>query len=219
MRDLDLPPGRGRRRGHREVFAVALALLAGACGSDGGVAPDLSVASVVVTTAAPTFGAFGRTVQFAAEARNAAGITLTGHAFTWFSANTGVATVSTSGLVTAVAGGTTQVTASAAGKTSAGVTVTVAQAVATVTVTSAAGSTPDTLFSSARTRQFNAAAADSNGNAIATVSFTWTSAATGVATVDASTGLATSFTDGTAAIRATAGGITGSRKPLVAGLA
>jgi hypothetical protein len=308
MLDVDpLHPGRQRSPGHREVYAVLLALLAGACGGDGGgVEPDPTVASVVVTTAAPTFGALGRTAQFAAEARDAAGVALTGRTFTWFSANTGVASVSTSGVVTAVANGTTQITASTGGKTSSGVTVTVSQVphevvatpasvtfgavgstrqlaaavrdstantissatvawtragtgttatvsaaglvtssgagasdtavaaagsatarvpiavtqvVATVTVTSAAGTTPDILYSSSRTRQFNAAAADSNGNAIAGVTFSWLSSATGVATVDAGTGLVTSVGDGTAQISAAASGISGSRSLVVRRLA
>jgi len=205
------------RHARRAVLAAALAL-APACGGggDGGTTQPGPVASVTITTpvGAPTIGALGRTVQFAAQAKDAAGTVVGSAAITWASATPGVATVSGSGLVTAVANGTTQITATASGIASSPRTVTVSQATATITVSSIAAP-PDTLFTTGRQRQFSALAADSTGNALASQpAFAWTSADPTIATVGASTGLVAAVADGTADIHAAAGAVTGTR-PIV----
>ena len=83
-----------------------------------------SVATVSVALAASTLNP-GQTTQATATTRDSANNILTGRAVSWSSGNTGVATVSTAGLVTAVAAGTAQITASSEGKTgSASVSVT-----------------------------------------------------------------------------------------------
>jgi plastocyanin len=92
--------------------------------------------------------------------------------------------------------------------------VTVTQVVLTVTVTSSNGANPDTLYTTTRTRQFNAAAADTNGNNIPGALFTWVSTVPAAATVDA-TGVVTAVADGTSSIQATSGTKTGSRNMLV----
>lgn len=72
------------------------------------------VASVSVTPTQPQLFV-GRTLQLTATARDAQGATLTGRAVTWASADPAIATISASGLVTAIATGTVTMTASVEG--------------------------------------------------------------------------------------------------------
>ena len=85
------------------------------------------VASVTVSPAAASLTA-GQTVQLAAVTRDSAGNVLTGRTVTWTTTNSGVATVSATGLVAGVATGSASVTANSEGKSS----------TATLTVTSSA---------------------------------------------------------------------------------
>lgn len=189
-----------------------------ACGgsdNDSGVISPATVASVVITTPAPTIGALGRTRQLTAEARTSGNAVVSGVTFTWNSSNTAVATTDNNGLVTAVANGTTTVTATGSGQTSAGLTVTVAQVPGAILVTSMA-SGPDTLFSSARTRQYSASVRDSTNNVLPVQpAVAWSSSVGAVASVNATTGLATALSDGTSNITATAGSATGFKALLV----
>lgn len=95
-------------------------------GSDGPTGPPTTtVASVEVTPASAALSP-GQTVQLSAVAKNASGGTITGQTFSWTSSNSGVATVSSSGLVRAVAAGSATVSASTGGKTGTA-TITVSQ--------------------------------------------------------------------------------------------
>ncbi|MDQ8153413.1 MAG: Ig-like domain-containing protein [Gemmatimonadota bacterium] len=75
----------------------------------------LPVASVTVAPATVSV-AFGSAAQLTASPKDASGTALTGRTVTWTSANTTVATVSGTGLVTAGNAGTTTVTATSEGK-------------------------------------------------------------------------------------------------------
>src|SRR5258708_38462440 len=82
------------------------------------------VASVSVTPATASV-TVGGTAQLTGVAKDAAGNTLSGQSFGWSSNNTGVATVSANGLVTAVTAGSATLSATSGGRTgSAAVTVT-----------------------------------------------------------------------------------------------
>jgi hypothetical protein len=84
------------------------------------------VAAVTVTPATASVPV-GQTVQLSVVLRDATGTILAGRVVTWASANTGVATVSSSGVVTGVAAGQVNVTATSEGVTGqAAVTVTAA---------------------------------------------------------------------------------------------
>jgi uncharacterized protein YjdB len=72
------------------------------------------VARVVVSPATATLKR-GNKKQFSATAYDAAGKVITGRAVTWSSSNTGVATVSSTGIVTAVKAGTATITATVSG--------------------------------------------------------------------------------------------------------
>ena len=68
------------------------------------------LASITVTPASPTIG-IGATQQLVATGRDANSLTVTTATFTWSSSNTDVATVSATGLVTAVSPGAAVITA------------------------------------------------------------------------------------------------------------
>ena len=168
-------------------------------------------ALVAVTPGTVTFGAIGSTKQLAASVTDTGGAPIAGATVTWTRAGTGAsATVSGTGLVTSTGTGGGD-TAVATYTTMTGrAQIVVNQVVRFVTVSSIAA-TPDTLFAATRTRQFTAAATDSNANPIPAPPFAWTSNATGVATVGAGTGLVTAVTDGNATIQASVGGVSSTR--------
>src|SRR5689334_4648948 len=111
------------------MSAVAtLALLAGCGGSSGdpptGQPPVTPVASV--TIGAPAMSVtVGGTLQLAATLRDQSGNVLSGRTVAWTTSNPGVASVSSTGLVTGVATGSTTIRATSEGKSTA----------ATITVT------------------------------------------------------------------------------------
>lgn len=86
--------------------------------------PAPAVATVKVSPEAPSL-APGATVQLSASARDAAGNVLTGRGVAWSSSDAAVATVSPTGLVTAVAAGSARVRATVDGSVSGEAAVTV----------------------------------------------------------------------------------------------
>ena len=164
------------------------------------------VGSVTVSPASASV-AVGATVQLAATTKDANGNVLTGRSITWSSGATGTATVNGSGLVTGVAAGTATITATSEGKSgTATITVTAAAPppVATVTVSPATAS-----VAVGKTVQLAATTKDANGNVLTGRSITWSSGATGTATVSSS-GLVTGVAVGTATITATSEGKSGT---------
>lgn len=73
------------------------------------------VAAVVVTAPSTQLTVGGTPTQFSAVARDANGATLAGRAITWGTSSTAIATVSQTGLVTAVAAGNATITATSEG--------------------------------------------------------------------------------------------------------
>ncbi len=123
---------------------------------------------------------------------------------TWSSSVSGVATVSSAGLVTSVATGSTTLSASFGG-VSANTTLTINPALVSIAVTPANPSIPVN-----GTQQIRAVGtySDSSQQEL-TNTATWSSSATGVASVNSS-GLATGVAAGTTSITATSGSVTGS---------
>lgn len=159
--------------------------------------------TLTVTPATAELTAFGASVQLAAEVRDQNGSVMAGVAVVWSSGDAAVATIDASGLVTAVANGTTTITV-AAGSISGSATVTVKQVVTAVTVEPAAGSmvVGDTL-------RLSAEASDANGHAVDGTEVEWASSDASVARVDDS-GLVTAVAAGAAQIAAVSSGVTGS---------
>ena len=197
----------GAGGGFRLAFlALACTTWAYACGGDTGTTPQPPPdpprpTTVTVSPATSELTALGATVQLSAEVRDQNGQVMV-VTVTWASNNTSVATVGTSGLVTAAGNGTATITATA-GAVSGSATVTVAQQVSAVVVT------PDTgVVLPGTTLQLAAEAQDANGNAVASSDFDWASSDTAVATVDA-TGLVSGIALGSVEVSATSSGVTG----------
>ncbi len=165
------------------------------------------VASVVVTPPTTSLSA-GNVILLTATTLAGNGSTLTGRTVTWTTSNAGVASVSQTGLVSAVAqGGPVTITATSEGKSgTAQITVTpMVIAVATVTVTP----TP-VAIKDGNTRQLSAVTRDAGGNVLAGRTVTWTTSNASVATVSG-TGLVTAVTPGgPVTITATSEGRTGT---------
>lgn len=134
------------------------------------------------------------------------------HAVTWASGTPATATISSSGLITAVANGTTNLSATSASITSAAVPLTVST-LTSITIASAAG----TSLHAAATSQFSAtcvyASGFSNGcNTVDLFGYTaaWTSGTPATGTISSPGGLFTAVASGTTAVHASAGGVNSS---------
>jgi uncharacterized protein YjdB len=201
----------------RALLLIALVLPIAGC-------TNSLVDSLAVTPASQSLSV-GQTVQLTATGTTGHG---SGHPSTtqdvtdtaiWTSSSPAVASVSSTGLATALTAGTTTITASMSGFTG---TIT-ASATVTVTGSSGTGGASGTVTSLAiipgsqsvaipnETTQFLAIGTTSTG---ATVNLTnqvaWSTSATQIATIGGSTGLATALTQGTVSIIAlyTSGGST-----------
>jgi alpha-tubulin suppressor-like RCC1 family protein len=120
------------------------------------------------------------TVQLSVELQDNAGNVLSGRTVTWTSGDSAIATVNTSGLVTAVAGGTATITAESEG-VSDDISITVDNPPRSLEVT------PDpAAVDVGSTVQLSATVRDMGGNALSGYSPSWSSDDTSVATVDSS---------------------------------
>jgi len=193
------------KRALRLSLLVLIALGLSVCG-DGGTGPQ--IATISISSGDQTLTYLGETVQLSASAKTKNGTAISDASLTWSSSSSSVATVSATGLVTAVSNGTATITASAEGF-SGSVQVAVQQLAATIVLTPEA----DTLLVGA-SAQCSGAASDAGGASIASSSFTWSSSDTDVATVD-QTGKVTGVEAGEATITATMDGASGTATTLV----
>ncbi|MFL5576832.1 MAG: Ig-like domain-containing protein, partial [Gemmatimonadaceae bacterium] len=169
-----------------------------------------SVASVSVSANATTLKV-GETTQLTAVAKDAGGATLSGQATSWASSNEAVATVSGSGLVTAVGGGSATISATIGGKAGS-VSVSVgAVAVASVAISGSTGP-----LSVGQTTQLSAAAKDASGSTLGGRTVTWGTSDAAIVTVS-STGLVAAVSAGSATISATVDGVQGVAPVTVSG--
>jgi uncharacterized protein YjdB len=149
----------------------------------------------------------GGHAQATTTLRDANGNVLTGRTVTWASANPSLATISTSGYITAVAAGTATITATAEGVVGAAtLTITAAAPapVATVNLTL----TP-TSVAVGGTAIATVQLLDATGHTLTGRTVTWSSSNTAIALINAS-GVVTGVGAGTATITATSEGKTGS---------
>lgn len=165
------------------------------------------VATITLTPSAPTI-MVANTLQMVPVLRDATGAELTGRTVSWETSAGGVATVSSSGLVTGAAVGTATITARSEGQ--AGSTVVTVQAtppapVATIVVTP---NTPTLLVDS--TLQFVATLRSASGAVLTGRSVTWETSAPGVATVGSASGVVRGVAAGSATITARSEGQAGS---------
>jgi hypothetical protein len=165
------------------------------CGSDEGAGPEVSVAKVTITPPTATI-APGGTVQLQAATLDAGGATLTGREVAWSSTDNAVATVSSTGLVTGVGGGSATITAGSEGKSGTAAIVVQIPVASVVVEPAEAGLAPS------ETVQLAAVALDAEGNELTDRELSWSSSNPGVATVSGA-GLVVGVADGTATITAT----------------
>lgn len=199
-----------RTKGSRALLLALAAVVTGwiiACssGGDGGTnPPDDQVASVSVSPPQAELTSVGETVSLTARALTSSGSEVTGVSFTWSSSNSTVASVSSTGVVTARSRGTTTITARTAG----------VEGSAAVAVNLAVGSvqvSPSTaqLTALGQTVELRARAFTQSGDEISGLNAQWSSSAPDVASVNQQ-GVVTAQGNGPATIRATIEGVQGT---------
>jgi hypothetical protein len=196
-------------------FLITTFLLIISCSGGGGggsSAPAVTLTSISVTPLTESIS-LGETQQFTATGTYSDSSTKNiTTSVTWGSSNTAVAAISTTGLATSVAAGTTTITANLSGITS-----NTAQLII-VTLTSIAITPPNPVIDFGATQQFAATGtySDSATKDI-TSSVTWSSDNTSVAAISnksGSNGLAVSLASGTSTITASLSGITSNAAQL-----
>lgn len=166
----------------------------------------VSVVAVAGITISPASSDLfvGQTTQLTAQLRDASGATLTGRAIIWSTNKATVATVTSQGLVTAVAQGTATITATSEGK-SASATVNVSpQPVSAVIL-----SPGQVTITVGQSTQLTVLVTDAQGQVLTGRTITYSSSNSTVATVSTQ-GVVTGIAPGTATITATSGGGTGT---------
>jgi hypothetical protein len=157
-------------------------------GKTGVATVTVALVPVQTVTVSPSTASLypGQTLQLTASARDSAGGSLTGRTVIWTSSDAAVASVSTSGLVTASAynGNTTRtatITATSDSKSSTATVTVVPTKVAALSVS------PSTAkITSVESLQLNVTASDVNGNVLTGRVFSWTSSDETIATVSTS---------------------------------
>jgi trimeric autotransporter adhesin len=163
-----------------------------------------AVATVRLTPAGDQRLLVGETKQMTAETLDAQGGALSGRPVTWSSNSVAVASVSATGLITAVSAGGAVITASSEGKTAVAAITVSSVPVASVAVTPAS----DEVVVS-QTLQLTATAKDAQGGTLTGRSIAWSTSDASRATVS-STGLVTGVTPGAVTITASTEGKSGT---------
>jgi adhesin/invasin len=177
---------------------VSSLVLSKACPSSQGSPVILALHNSFVVPSCDTLTAVDRQLQVIAEAYDANGNPVIGATVVWTTGQPAVATVDSTGLVTAVGNGTTTITATADDAASQ-IEVVVRQAVSSLTV-----SPTDLVLAAGDQAQLTAEAFDANGYLVPDAVVAWTAIDPAVATVD-SGGLVTAQAAGSTTILATAG--------------
>jgi Big-like domain-containing protein/putative Ig domain-containing protein len=149
----------------------------------------------------------GQTVQFSVSGVSSTGNPIALGPVNWTTSPSGIVSVSPTGLVTAVQGGSAFVNADSGGKSVAATVGVIAATPGQIVVTPA-----NTTINVGSTFPLAAKAVDVLGNPISGVTFTWSlnQLGVGVVTVDPATGTVHGLAAGQATVTATAGGLSGS---------
>lgn len=161
--------------------------------------------TVSITPATPTLTVPSQTQQMTPDARDAGNAVVSGVVYTWTSSDETVATVDAAGLVTAVGSGTTTITTTASGGSAGSTLVTVTLPVTSVVITPSGPS----LSGVGTTQAFTGEARDVAGHVVPGKTLTWASLNTAVATINSSSGLASTVAAGQVTVSASVDGITG----------
>ncbi len=165
---------------------------------------DLPAARIALDSDSETLTSVGATVQLSATVYDVNNDAISGATVVWESGDTSVATVSASGLVTAVARGSASITATSGGK-SATASITVDLPAARIDIDPGSVS----LTSVDETEQLSATVYDANNDEITGATVTWVSGKTTVATVSTG-GLVTAVADGSTSVTARSGSVSAS---------
>ena len=184
----------------RRLLTLLLLSLAGCDGKDSPTDPMTSVATTVtLATTTLSFSSFEDTQQLIATVRGQNGAIITEASVTWTSSASSVASVSSTGLVAAVANGTATITATS-GSATGTASVAVGQIAASVTLSPSALVLPGP----GATATVTASVMDAGDSEIANPDLTWSSSDESIATVHSS-GLVTAVASGSATITVTTG--------------
>ena len=197
---------RGRVR-PASIAAVAVWTLS--CGSDGSEPVTRTTSPVVSVLVSPSFVPLNvrGTQQLTATPLDASGAPVLGRSISWATRNALVATVSASGLVTAVDSGTTTVTATSDGQSGSALVSVAAPPPATVAQVIVTPPSPSVLVG--RSQQLNATTLDATGATLSGRAVAWASSDVSVATVSTS-GVARGVAAGTVTITAISEGKSGT---------
>ena len=164
---------------------------------------DQEIVSVTVTPPSANLVSIGETVELLGTAWDSGGSPVSNADFVWESSATGIATVTSAGVVSAMANGFAEITATAEG-VSGNADVLVAQEVAFVSLTPPTAN----LASLGESVDLTATAWDGLGTEIADATFEWNTSAAGIASVT-DQGTVSAVGNGSAEISATSGGVSG----------
>ena len=189
--------------------AIVFLTLAG-CGGSGSptgpqspTEPETPVATTVtLSSSAVALSALGESEQLIAAVSDQNGAAMGAAPVEWASSDSSLASVSSTGLVTAIASGTATITATS-GSATESASVTVQQVPTSITLSASTF----VLVEPGDTARVTASVSDAGGSEVASPDLTWSSDDPGVATVS-STGLVTAVSAGSTAVRveATGGG-------------
>lgn len=193
-----LSPVARRVRRFPSTFAALAAALLVAAGCESSTGTDNSVAALYVTPPAKIL-TIGQVQQLVATPTTSSGTIVSGQSVTWSTSAPNVATVDANGIVTGVAGGTAQITATSAGRTAtADITVWYNTTAVNLSVTAPA----TTTIRQEGSVQVNASFTDSNGGTSTGRQLLWTSSNPAVATVSGTGRVNALGIDGTTTITA-----------------
>lgn len=180
-----------------------------ATGVTGASSPTQS-GTLAISPRGGTLTSVGATLRLSVTARSSSGSVISNSGVTWTSSNANVATVSSSGRVTARGLGTAIISVAGTCCTVDQVSVSVTQQISSVSVSPGSVS-----INQGSGSQLTAVARDANGNTVPGVTFTWSSSNAWVAPVNGS-GYVTGSNAGNANIVVSAGGRTASAAVTVA---
>lgn len=192
------------------VLLIVLAVLLCGCGSDKATTKTTTpTLSSITLTAASMTPALGTSTQLSAVGKNGDGSTATLANVTWSSSNTAVATVDANGVVTTKSQGTATITVS-----SGGVTATITITVGSPTLVSVTLAPTNASVALGNGQDFTVTGTMTDGSTNTSLSCTWSSSNTAVATI--TNGVITTKGQGTTTIGVTCGSVSTSTTLTVA---
>ena len=195
----------------RWAWLLVVPQLAVCSGGSTGVtieSPPAHVLTTIDVTPANASLEVGATQALLATVKDQSGNIMADQSLTWSSDNNAAATVSSSGMVTAVAAGAAKITATSGGKTGRS-DITVLAPPPNPVVTSVTVSPPSTSVANGATVTLAATVKDQQGNVMAGQTIAWSTSDASVATVS-SNGVVTGVAAGSATITATSSGKSGT---------